>query len=72
MDTCIPGFAAESHEVVLVQISGLVICSFEDGCAAHGGFGGGDDGEVAACYAEQDLHLDLFDVLEKGFEYGER
>lgn len=38
-----------------VQYSGLVIGGFEDGGASHGGFRGGDDGEVLARNTQKDL-----------------
>ena len=48
-------FAGEGHQVVLVEHAGLVVVGFEDGGAAHCGFGRGDDGEVAAGEAEEDF-----------------
>ena len=48
-------FAAEGEEVLTIQGAGLVVAGFEDGGAAHGGFGGGDEDEVRACYAEEDF-----------------
>ena len=50
--TCVSGFSAESHEGVLVELAGLVVARFEDGCASHRCFGGGDDAEVFAGDAE--------------------
>lgn len=44
--TCIARLAGKGHQVVLVEGAGLIVGGFEDGCTAHGGFGGGDDGEV--------------------------
>lgn len=38
-----------------IQYPGLVIGSFEDGGASHGGFRGGDDGKVLARNTQKDL-----------------
>ena len=40
---------------MVVQGAGFVVGRFEDGGAAHGGFGGGDEDEVGACEAEKDF-----------------
>ena len=40
------------HQIVLVQTAGFVVGGLEDGDAAHGRFGRGDDGEVFARDAE--------------------
>ena len=50
--TCVSCFATEGHEGVLVELAGLVVARFEDGCASHRCFGGGDDAEVFAGDAE--------------------
>jgi hypothetical protein len=33
---------------MLVQLTGLVVGGLEDGGASHGGFRGGDEGEILA------------------------
>jgi hypothetical protein len=48
-------FAGEGEEVVPVQRAGFVVGRFEDCGAAHGGFGGGEEDKVFACYAEEDF-----------------
>ena len=40
---------------MLVEGPGFVVGRFEDGGAAHGGIGRGDNGEVTACEAEEDF-----------------
>lgn len=50
--TCVSCLSAESHEGVLVELAGLVVAGFEDGCASHRRFGGGDYAEVFAGDAE--------------------
>lgn len=47
--------AREGEEGVLVQLPGLVVGRLEDGGTAHGGFAGGDDGEIAAGEAKEDF-----------------
>jgi len=49
---------------VLVEGPGLVFGGLEDGCAAHGCFGGGDEGEVFACDAEEDLPVTMLVLME--------
>lgn len=46
--TSVSGFSAKGHQGVFVQLAGLVVGRLEDGCAAHGSFGCGDDGKVLA------------------------
>jgi hypothetical protein len=53
--TCIASLAGICHQRMLVERSRLVIRGLEDGWAAHGGFGGGDDGEVFPGYAQKNL-----------------
>ena len=48
MRTRITRFARECHQRVRVEAPGLVVGGFENGGTSHGGFGGGDDGEVLA------------------------
>lgn len=48
-------FSRICHQGVLVQLSGLVVSSFEDGCASHRSLGGGDQGEVLARNSQQNL-----------------
>jgi hypothetical protein len=40
---------------MFVQLASLVVGRLENRGAAHGGFAGGDDCEVAACEAEKDF-----------------
>lgn len=40
---------------MLVQFTGLVIRGLEDSGASHGGFGGGDEGEVLPRDTKQNL-----------------
>jgi hypothetical protein len=47
--------AAEGHDGGFVQLAGLVVAGFQDGGTTHGGFAGGDYGEVFACYSEEDF-----------------
>jgi hypothetical protein len=42
---------------VTIELSGFVVCSFEDGGTAHGGLGGGDDREVSASDSKKHLHF---------------
>ncbi len=49
---------------MLVEGPGLVFGGLEDGCAAHGCFGGGDEGEVFACDAEEDLPVTMLVLME--------
>lgn len=46
--TSVSSFPSIRHDRVIAELSGLVVGGFEDGHAAHGGFGGGDDREVLA------------------------
>jgi hypothetical protein len=46
--TGVTSFAREGHQRMCVQHPGLVVGGFEDGGASHGGFRGGDEGEVLA------------------------
>lgn len=44
--TSVTWLARKCHQSVLVQVSGLVICSLQDSRASHGSFGSCDDNEV--------------------------
>ena len=44
--TRVTGLARECHQRMRVERSGLVVGSFEDGGAPHGGFGRSDEGKV--------------------------
>lgn len=48
-------FSRIRHQGVLVQLSGLVIGSFEDGGTSHRSLGGRDQGEVLARNSQQNL-----------------
>ena len=48
-------FTGKREKRMLVELAGLVVGRLEDGGAAHGGFAGGDDSEVAACKAQKDF-----------------
>lgn len=50
--TGIASLAGQAHQNVLAQRASLVVRGLEDGCAAHGRLGSGDDGEVLASDAE--------------------
>lgn len=41
-------FAVEGHESPLVELTGLVVAGFQNRCASHRRFTGGDDAEVFA------------------------
>jgi hypothetical protein len=51
--TGVASLASQAHEDVLAQGAGLVVRGLEDGCAAHGRLGSGDDGKVLASDAEK-------------------
>lgn len=54
----VASLSGECHQGVLVERAGFVVAGFEDGGTAHGGFGGGDDGEISTGEAEEDFHFD--------------
>lgn len=53
--TSVTCFSRICHQGVLVQLSGLVVSSFEDGGASHRSLGGRDQGEVLARNSQQNL-----------------
>lgn len=53
--TSVTCFSRVCHEGVLVQLSGLVVGSFQDGGASHRSLGGRDQGEVLARNSQQNL-----------------
>lgn len=50
---------------MLAQWASLVVRGLEDGCAAHGRLGSGDDGEVLASDAEKHVPV-MMSVLSEG------
>lgn len=53
--TSIARFSRVCHQGVLVQLSRLVVGSFEDGGTSHRSLGGRDQGEVLARNSQQNL-----------------
>ena len=51
----VAGFAGEGEDGGRVEGAGFVVGGFEDGGAARGGFGGGEECEVAAREGDEDL-----------------
>lgn len=55
LHTGVTCFSRIRHQGVFVQLSGLVIGSFEDGGTSHRSLGGRDQGEVLARNSQQNL-----------------
>lgn len=57
--TSIACFSRIRHQGVLVQLSGLVVGSLQDGGTSHRSLGGRDQGEVLARNSQQNLPADI-------------
>ena len=62
--TSVTCFSRIRHQGVLVQLSGLVVGSFQDGGTSHRSLGGRDQGKVLARDSQQNLPTNIALELE--------